>query len=190
MVLRCAKYGANAQEQVCTSNHFQKQSFQGHQKFRTACRELCTEQNGLHTLPPCAYADLDDQTVDEAMPRWWKDAANEWDRVLTRMWLNCTIPSAWNENIIIFPCLNYSWFELFGPLDLRRASLHHDWKNWGSHDWELKRFLQVNPRDPTFEVWRQWRTPSATCRNPSTVSVSICLFVKLCHIGCVFFRST
>lgn len=50
-----------------------------------ACRELCTEQNGLHTLPPCAYADLDDQTVDEAMPRWWKDAANEWDRVLTRM---------------------------------------------------------------------------------------------------------
>lgn len=94
-----------------------------------------------------------------------------------------------------FLCLNYSWFELFGPLDLRRASLHHDWKNWGSHDWELKRFLQVNPRDPTFEVWRQWRTPSATCLNPSTVSVSICeavpywlrILPQHLRIGCYYY---
>lgn len=52
------------------------------------CRELCSETaHELHMLPPCAYADVEDETVNdgEPTPRWWLDATAEWDRVLTRM---------------------------------------------------------------------------------------------------------
>lgn len=113
---------------MCQCLQFGLPKMQSRSRFALLmCRELCAEQNDLHTLPCCAYADLEDQTVtDEPMPRWWKDAVHEWDRVFTRMFECNGEPKA-------IGCYYYCFGGCAAPPDgPEQCPYWHD-SLWGAH---------------------------------------------------------